>query len=62
MRDTEVRAELDDFVARVFVSLPRVDQRAKGCLYLRGLMLDGRRKSMQLCNGPFRGLREKRLR
>ena len=50
MRDTEVAevsAELDDFVARVFVSLPRVDQRAKGCLYLRGLMLDGRRKSMQ---------------
>ena len=50
MRDTEVaevRAALDDFVAGVFVSLPRVDQRAKGCLYLRGLMLDGRRKSMQ---------------
>ena len=50
MRETEVaevRAELDDFVARVFVSAPRVDQRAKGCLYLRGLMLDGRRKSMQ---------------
>ena len=48
MRDTEaeVRAELDDFVAQVFVSLPREDQRAKGNLYLRGLMFNGRRKSM----------------
>ena len=30
-----------------FASLLRSDQRAKGNLYLRGLMLDGRRKSMQ---------------
>ena len=44
---TAVRAELDDFVQRVFASLPRSDQRSKGNLYLRGLMLDGRRKSMQ---------------
>lgn len=42
-----VRAELEDFVERVFASLPRTDQRAKGSLYLQGLMLDGRRKSMQ---------------
>ena len=50
MRDEEiaaVRVLLEDFVAEVFVSLPRKDQRAKGSLYLRGLMLDGRRKSMQ---------------
>lgn len=44
---TAVRAELDDFVEGVFASLPRSDQRSKGNLYLRGLMLDGRRKSMQ---------------
>jgi len=31
----------------VFKSLPRAEQRAKGSLYLRGLMLDGKRKSMQ---------------
>ncbi|MDE8667809.1 IS701 family transposase [Pseudarthrobacter sp. H3Y2-7] len=50
MRDEEiaaVRGKLEDFVAEVFASLPRRDQRAKGSLYLRGLMLDGRRKSMQ---------------
>lgn len=44
---TAVRAELEVFVERVFASLPRADQRAKGGLYLQGLMLDGRRKSMQ---------------
>lgn len=43
----ETRAELEAFVDDVFASLPRADQRSKGNLYLRGLMLDGRRKSMQ---------------
>lgn len=50
MKDEEiaaVRGKLEDYVAEVFASLPRRDQRAKGSLYLRGLMLDGRRKSMQ---------------
>jgi SRSO17 transposase len=42
-----VKTALEDFVAQVFASLPRSDQRAKGGLYLQGLMLDGRRKSMQ---------------
>ncbi|MGX1471611.1 UNVERIFIED_CONTAM: SRSO17 transposase [Streptomyces canus] len=42
-----VRAELAFFVADVFASVPRKDQRAKGDCYLRGLMLDGRRKSIQ---------------
>lgn len=42
-----VRAELDVFVGDVFASLKRRDQRNKGSLYLRGLMLNGRRKSMQ---------------
>jgi SRSO17 transposase len=44
---TGVRGLLEEFVQEVFASLPRKDQRAKGGLYLQGLMLDGRRKSMQ---------------
>ncbi len=43
----ELRTELAEFVADVFASVPRRDQRAKGDCYLRGLMLDGRRKSIQ---------------
>ncbi|BBJ37354.1 hypothetical protein SSPO_000720 [Streptomyces antimycoticus] len=42
-----VRAALALYVADVFASAPRKDQRAKGDCYLRGLMLDGRRKSIQ---------------
>ncbi|ARX84726.1 IS4 family transposase [Streptomyces alboflavus] len=42
-----VRAELELFVADVFASVPRKDQRGWGACYLRGLMLDGRRKSIQ---------------
>ena len=42
-----MRGELDDFVGEVFASLARKDQRAKGGLYLQGLMLEGRRKSMR---------------
>jgi SRSO17 transposase len=42
-----VRATLALYVADVFASVPRKDQRAKGDCYLRGLMLDGRRKSVQ---------------
>lgn len=43
----EIRGRLDAFVGEVFASLSRKDQRAKGCSYLQGLMLEGRRKSMQ---------------
>ena len=42
-----VRERLQDFAAQTFAGLPRVDQRETGLRYLRGLMLDGRRKSMQ---------------
>ncbi|WP_078890457.1 IS701 family transposase [Streptomyces maremycinicus] len=42
-----LRAALGLFVADVFASVPRRDQRARGECYLRGLMLDGRRKSIQ---------------
>ncbi|WP_367838076.1 IS701 family transposase [Streptomyces rochei] len=42
-----LRGELSEFVADVFASVPRRDQRRWGACYLRGLMLDGRRKSIQ---------------
>lgn len=43
----ETRAELDAFVQEVFASLPRAEHRGQeGSLYLRGLMPDGRPKSM----------------
>jgi SRSO17 transposase len=42
-----VRPVVEEFAARMFADLPRRDQRAKGALYLRGLMLDGKRKSLQ---------------
>ncbi|MGW3636061.1 transposase, partial [Streptomyces sp. NPDC005122] len=44
---SRLRAGLAMFVADVFASIPRRDQRARGECYLRGLMLDGRRKSIQ---------------
>ena len=42
-----VRPRLEEFAAEMFAPLSRSDQRAKGQTYLRGLLLDGRRKSMQ---------------
>ncbi|MFI8183347.1 transposase, partial [Actinacidiphila glaucinigra] len=45
------QAGLALFVADVFASVPRKDQRAKSDCYLRGLMLDGRRKSIQAMAG-----------
>jgi SRSO17 transposase len=42
-----VRQRLESFAAEVFAPMARSDQRAKGGTYLRGLLLDGRRKSMQ---------------
>src|SRR5436305_13909980 len=43
----QVRPRLVAFAAEMLGELPRSDQRAKGELYLRGLMLGGKRKSMQ---------------
>src|SRR4051794_5233079 len=43
----QVRPRLVAFAAEMLGGLARSDQRAKGELYLRGLMLDGKRKSMQ---------------
>jgi SRSO17 transposase len=43
----KVRPRLEAFAAEMFASFARCDQRAKGELYVRGLMLDGQRKSMQ---------------
>ncbi|ONH60487.1 DDE endonuclease [Frankia sp. CcI49] len=42
-----VRPVVEEFTARMLADLPRRDQRAKGELYVRGLMLDGKRKSLQ---------------
>jgi SRSO17 transposase len=42
-----IRRQLETFAAEVFTPLVRSDQRAKAVTYLRGLLLDGRRKSMQ---------------
>jgi SRSO17 transposase len=43
----QVRPRLEAFAAGMLGGLARSDQRAKGELYLRGLLLDGKRKSMQ---------------
>ena len=43
----QVRPRLVAFAGEMFGGLARSDQRAKGELYVRGLMLDGKRKSMQ---------------
>ena len=42
-----VRERLEGFAGEVFAPLARRDQREKGATYLRGLLLDGARKSMQ---------------
>src|SRR4051812_959906 len=42
-----VRGGLEEFAAEMFAPLARRDQRDKGTTYVRGLLLDGRRKSMQ---------------
>src|SRR3954452_5938024 len=42
-----VRGRLEEFAAGMFAPLARRDQRDKGATYVRGLLLDGRRKSMQ---------------
>src|SRR3954469_13620752 len=42
-----VRGRLEEFAAEMFAPLVRRDQRDKGATYVRGLLLDGRRKSIQ---------------
>ena len=42
-----IRGRLEAFADDLFTSLPRADQRACGQCYLRGLMLEGRRKSIE---------------
>lgn len=43
----EVRGRLSDFAEEMFIPLARRDQRRWGECYLRGLMLDGKRKSIE---------------
>jgi SRSO17 transposase len=42
-----IRPRLVEFAAQMLDGLPRSDQRAKGELYVRGLLTEGARKSMQ---------------
>ena len=42
-----IRTRLTAFAEDIFASIPRKDQRRWGHSYLRGLLLDGRRKSIQ---------------
>src|SRR3712207_1269520 len=42
-----VRGRLEEFAAKMFAPMVRRGQRDKGATYVRGLLLDGRRKSMQ---------------
>jgi SRSO17 transposase len=42
-----VRGRLVEFAGEMFESMPRKDQRRWGEVYLRGLMLDGKRKSIE---------------
>jgi DDE superfamily endonuclease len=42
-----IGGRLEAFADDIFESLPRTDQRARGECYLRGLMLEGRRKSVE---------------
>jgi SRSO17 transposase len=42
-----IRARLVTFANSIFEPIPRKDQRARGETYLRGLLLDGKRKSIE---------------
>src|SRR6266487_4585911 len=42
-----MRKRLVAFAEDVFASMPRTDQRQRGESYLRGLLLDGKRKSIE---------------
>jgi SRSO17 transposase len=56
----EVRPRLLDFAGEMLGGLPRKDQREAGELYVRGLLTDGRRKSMQPMAGRL-GVDHQRL-
>ncbi len=60
---TEARAALVEFAEEMYRPLARCDQRAKGEQYVRGLLLEGRRKSIQpmaarLPDGDEEGLQQ----
>jgi SRSO17 transposase len=59
----EARAVLVEFAEEMYAPLARCDQRAKGEQYVRGLLLEGRRKSIQpmaarLPDGDEQGLQQ----
>jgi hypothetical protein len=51
----QVKPRLEAFAAEMLGGLARSDQRAKGELYVRGLLVDGKRKSIatSFMPGPF---------
>jgi SRSO17 transposase len=57
---SDLRPRLEAFIAPMLADFPRADQREKGELYVRGLMTDGRRKSMQPMAGRL-GVDHQRL-
>src|SRR3954469_24087924 len=64
MRVVEVerlREDLTEYTADVFASLPRSGWQDRAGWYLQGLMLDGRRKSIQPMAARLRGVHEQAL-
>ena len=56
----QARRRLVAFAAEMFQPLARADQRRWGECYLRGLMLDGKRKSIQPMAGGCRTVTSRR--
>ena len=48
-----VRGRLVEFSGEMFASMRRKDQRRRGEVYLRGLMLDGKRKTIEPMAGGW---------
>ncbi|MDX3072794.1 transposase [Streptomyces sp. MI02-7b] len=53
---------MEEFAGEVLAPLTRADQRVKGGSYLRGLLLDRRRKSMQPMAGRLGGVDHQQVR
>lgn len=61
VRVARFRPQLLDFTSDVFVSLTRAGWRERGECYLQGLMLDGKRKSIQPMAARLPGVHEQAL-
>jgi SRSO17 transposase len=56
-----LRDELAEFGSEVFASLTRSGWQDRATAYLQGLMIDGRRKSIQPMAAPLQGVHEQAL-